>query len=89
MTPEIIYTVGQQAMIVAVKLTGPVLLPALVVGLIVAMFQAATQINESTLTFVPKIVVIGLVLLLFGPTMLQQFLDYFQDLIKEIPVLIG
>jgi flagellar biosynthetic protein FliQ len=53
------------------------------------MFQAATQINESTLTFVPKIVVIGLVLLLFGPTMLQQFLDYFQDLIKEIPVLIG
>jgi flagellar biosynthetic protein FliQ len=76
-------------MIVAVKLTVPLLLPALVVGLIVAMFQAATQINESTLTFVPKIVVIGLVLLLFGPTMLQQFLDYFQDLIKEIPVLIG
>jgi flagellar biosynthetic protein FliQ len=74
---------------VAVKLTVPLLLPALVVGLIVAMFQAATQINESTLTFVPKIVVIGLVLLLFGPTMLQQFLDYFQDLIKEIPVLIG
>jgi flagellar biosynthetic protein FliQ len=70
-------------------LTVPLLLPALVVGLIVAMFQAATQINESTLTFVPKIVVIGLVLLLFGPTMLQQFLDYFQDLIKEIPVLIG
>ena len=61
----------------------------LVVGLIVAMFQAATQINESTLTFVPKIIVIGLVLLLMGPTMLQQFLDYFQDLIKEIPVLIG
>lgn len=89
MTPEIIYTVGQQAMIVAVKLTAPLLLPALVVGLIVAMFQAATQINESTLTFVPKIVVMGLVLLLFGPTMLQQFLDYFQDLIKEIPVLIG
>ena len=89
MTPEIIYTGGQQAMIVAVKLTVPLLLPALVVGLIVAMFQAATQINESTLTFVPKIVVIGLVLLLFGPTMLQQFLDYFQDLIKEIPVLIG
>ncbi|MEN9756826.1 MAG: flagellar biosynthesis protein FliQ [Pseudomonadota bacterium] len=89
MTPEIIYTVGQQAMIIAVKLTVPLLIPALVVGLIVAMFQAATQINESTLTFVPKIVVIGLVLLLLGPTMLQQFLDYFQDLIKEIPVLIG
>jgi flagellar biosynthetic protein FliQ len=53
------------------------------------MFQAATQINESTLTFVPKLIVIGLVMMLMGPAMLQMFLDYFHDLVKEIPTLIG
>jgi flagellar biosynthetic protein FliQ len=89
MTPEIIYKVSQDAMIVAIKLTAPVLLPSLAIGLIIAMFQAATQINESTLTFVPKLIVIGLVLLIMGPWMLQLFLDYFQTLIKDIPTLIG
>jgi len=89
MIPETIYRVTQEAMIVAVKLTAPVLLPSLAIGLIIAMFQAATQINETTLTFVPKLIVIGLVLLLVGPWMLQVFLDYFQDLIREIPQLIG
>jgi flagellar biosynthetic protein FliQ len=89
MTPEIIYTVGQDAMIVAVKLAVPILLPALVIGLIIAMFQAATQINEATLTFVPKVIIIGAVLLLAGPAMLQMFLDYFKDLIRDIPSLIG
>lgn len=89
MTPEIIYTVGQDAMMMAVKLTIPLLLPALVVGLIVAMFQAATQINEATLTFVPKVIVIGAVLLFAGHAMLQMFLDYFKDLIRDIPSLIG
>jgi flagellar biosynthetic protein FliQ len=76
-------------MIVAIKLTAPVLLPSLAIGLIIAMFQAATQINESTLTFVPKLIIIGLVLLILGPWMLQMFLDYFQGLIKDIPQLIG
>ena len=89
MTPEIIYTVGQDAMVIAVKMAVPVLLPALVVGLIVAMFQAATQINEATLTFVPKVIVIGGVLLLAGHAMLQMFLDYFTGLIRDIPSLIG
>jgi flagellar biosynthetic protein FliQ len=89
MTPEIIYRVSQDAMIVAIKLTTPVLLPSLAIGLIIAMFQAATQINESTLTFVPKLIVIGLVLLIMGPWMLQLFLDYFQTLIRDIPTLIG
>jgi flagellar biosynthetic protein FliQ len=65
------------------------LLPSLAVGLIIAMFQAATQINETTLTFVPKLIVIGLVLLIVGPWMLQVFLDYFQDLIRDIPQMIG
>ncbi len=89
MTPEIIYTIGQEAMVIAVKLTIPLLLPALVIGLIIAMFQAATQINEATLTFVPKVIVIAGVLLLAGPAMLQMFLDYFKDLIRDIPSLIG
>jgi flagellar biosynthetic protein FliQ len=89
MTPEIIYKVSQDAMIIAIKLTAPVLLPSLAIGLIIAMFQAATQINESTLTFVPKLIMIGLVLLIMGPWMLQLFLDYFQTLIKDIPTLIG
>ncbi|CAA9890987.1 flagellar biosynthesis protein [Candidatus Methylobacter favarea] len=89
MTPETIYRVGQEAMMVAVKLTAPVLLPSLVVGLIIAMFQAATQINEMTLTFVPKLIIIGLVLMIMGPWMLQMYLDYFQELIRNIPQLIG
>jgi flagellar biosynthetic protein FliQ len=89
MTPETIYKVSQDAMIVAMKLTAPILLPSLAVGLIIAVFQAATQINESTLTFVPKVIIISIVLLLAGPWMLQIFLDYFQGLIKEIPQLIG
>lgn len=89
MTPETIYSVSQDAMIIAVKLTAPILLPSLAVGLIIAMFQAATQINEATLTFVPKLIIIGLVLLIMGPWMLQLFLDYFQALIRDIPQLIG
>lgn len=89
MTPETVYMAGQEAMVVAVKLTAPVLIPSLVVGLIIAMFQAATQINEMTLTFVPKLIVIGAVLMIMGPWMLQMYLDYFQQLIRDIPSLIG
>lgn len=89
MTPETVYKVSQEAMIVAVKLAAPVLLPSLAIGLIIAVFQAATQINESTLTFVPKLIIIGLVLLIMGPSMLQMFLDYFQGLIRDIPQLVG
>ena len=76
-------------MIVAIKLTAPILLPSLAVGLIVAMFQAATQINEATLTFVPKVIVIGIIMMIMGPGLLQMFLDYFQGLIRDIPHLIG
>ncbi len=89
MVPETVYMVGQEAMIVAIKLTAPILLPSLAVGLIIAMFQAATQINEATLTFVPKIIVIGIVMMIMGPGMLQMFIDYFQGLVRDIPHLIG
>lgn len=89
MTPETIYMVGQEAMWVAVKLTAPVLLPSLIVGLIIAMFQAATQINEMTLTFIPKLIAIGIVMMVMGPWMLQMYLDFFQQLVRDIPDMIG
>ena len=89
MTPETIYTIGQQSMVVAIKLAGPILLVSLAVGLVIAMFQAATQINEMTLTFVPKLITIGAVLLIAGPWMLQVMIDFFQGLVREIPQLIG
>lgn len=89
MTPDTVVMVGQDAMIVAVKLTAPVLLSSLAVGLIIAMFQAATQINEMTLTFVPKLITIGLVMMIAGPWMLQVLIDYFQTAVKDVPSLIG
>jgi flagellar biosynthetic protein FliQ len=69
-------------------LAGLVLLPALAVGLIVAMFQAATQINEMTLTFIPKLVVVGLVLMLAGNWMLHQLMNFSMNLIESIPELL-
>jgi len=89
MTPELVVMAGQDAMVVAVKLTAPVLLSSLAVGLIIAMFQAATQINEMTLTFVPKLITIGMVMMIAGPWMLQMLVDYFQTAVRDIPNLIG
>lgn len=89
MTPDSVMMVGQEAMLVAVKLTAPILLSSLIVGLIIAMFQAATQINEMTLTFVPKLITIGAVLVLAGPWMITVLVDYIQTLVRNIPILIG
>ena len=89
MTPDVITTIAQDTVLIAVKLIAPILLSSLAVGLIVAMFQAATQINEQTLTFIPKLVTIIIVLMVAGPWMLQEVIDYFQDLMHQIPVLIG
>ena len=89
MTPDTVMIVGQEAMLVAVKLTAPILLSSLIVGLIIAMFQAATQINEMTLTFVPKLITIGAVLVFAGPWMITVLVDYIQTLVSNIPALIG
>ncbi len=89
MTPEVISTIAQDTVLIAVKLVAPILLSSLAVGLLVAMFQAATQINEQTLTFIPKLATIIIVLMVAGPWMLQEVVDYFQDLIHQIPILIG
>ncbi|MFV5213308.1 flagellar biosynthesis protein FliQ [Azonexus caeni] len=89
MTPGTVMEIGRQAIEAALMLSAPLLLAALVVGLIISIFQAATQINEATLQFVPKLVAIFLVLILFGPWMLQYMVDYIQRLFGSIPQLIG
>jgi len=89
MTPDVISVLAQETVLVAVKLIAPVLLSSLAVGLLIAMFQAATQINEQTLTFIPKLATIIVVLTLAGPWMLQVLIDYFQGLVRQIPIIIG
>jgi flagellar biosynthetic protein FliQ len=88
MDPDTIMTIGYQALEVIGILSGMVLLPALVVGLVIAMFQAATQINEMTLTFIPKLVVVGLVLMMAGHWLLQVLMTFSINLIESIPALI-
>ena len=89
MTPETVIAIGRQAIEVALMLSGPMLLSALCLGLLVSIFQAATQINEATLSFIPKLVGTFLVLILAGPWMLRLFVDYFRQLYERIPQLIG
>ncbi len=89
MTPDMISAIAQETVVVAVKLVGPILLSSLVVGLIISMFQAATSINEQTLTFIPKLATIIIVLMILGPWMLQVIIDFFQDLMHDIPTMIG
>ncbi|WP_153132438.1 flagellar biosynthesis protein FliQ [Dechloromonas hortensis] len=89
MTPGTVMEIGRQAIEVALTISAPMLFTALVVGLIVSIFQAATQLNEATLQFVPKLVVMLMVLLLAGPWMIQYLMDYIQRLFESIPQLIG
>ena len=89
MTPETVITVGQQALQVTVMLAGPLLLSALAVGLLIAMFQAATQINEMTLTFVPKLMTVAAVVGLAAPWFLKVLLTFTVRLYESIPELIG
>jgi flagellar biosynthetic protein FliQ len=88
MSPDTVMTIGQNTLEVVGVLTGIVLLPALAVGLVIAMFQAATQINEMTLTFIPKLVVVGLVLMLAGNWMIQLLMNFSMNLIESIPELL-
>ena len=89
MTPGIVMEIGRQAIEVTLLIAAPMLVTALVVGLIISIFQAATQLNESTLQFVLKLVAMFVVLLLAGPWMLQYLIDYIQRLFGSIPQLIG
>lgn len=89
MTPESVMSMGRQAMEVTLMVAAPMLLVALIIGLIVSIFQAATQINEQTLSFIPKLVGIFAALVIAGPWMLSIMLDYMRQLFSGIPGMIG
>jgi len=86
--PDTVMNIGQQTLELIGMLAGMVLLPALGIGLLIAMFQAATQINEMTLTFIPKLAVVGMVLMFAGHWMLQVLMTFTINLIESIPELI-
>ena len=81
--------IGRQAIEMTLLLSGPLLLAALVIGLIISIFQAATQINEQTLSFIPKLVGMFIMLIVAGPWMLQIMVDYIRRLFESIPQIIG
>ncbi|HEX5163196.1 MAG TPA: flagellar biosynthesis protein FliQ [Steroidobacteraceae bacterium] len=89
MSPETVVTVGRHALEVTLLLAAPLLLTALAVGLIVGIFQAATQINEMTLSFIPKLLAMAAVLAISGPWMLRTLVEYARGLIESIPGMIG
>ncbi|MDC8445540.1 MAG: flagellar biosynthesis protein FliQ [Nitrosomonas sp.] len=85
MTPENAMTIGRQALEVTLMVSAPLLLAALITGLIVSIFQAATQINEMTLSFIPKLFVMFLIMLLAGPWMISIMTDYMHQMFTGIP----
>jgi len=89
MTPETVVTVGRHALEMTLMLAAPLLLTALAVGLIVGIFQAATQINEMTLSFIPKLLAMAAMLAISGPWMLRTLIEYTRNLIESIPGMIG
>jgi flagellar biosynthetic protein FliQ len=89
MSPESVVTVGRHALEMTLMLAAPLLLTALAVGLLVGIFQAATQINEMTLSFIPKLLAMAAMLALTGPWMLRQLVEYTRGLIESIPSMIG
>jgi flagellar biosynthetic protein FliQ len=89
MTPEMVVTVGRQALEMTLMLSAPLLLTALGVGLIVGIFQAATSINEMTLSFIPKLLAMAAVLAFTGPWMIRNLVEYTRGLIESIPSMVG
>ena len=89
MTPETVISIGQQALWVTMLIASPMLLSALAVGLLVGMFQAATQINEMTMSFIPKLLVLVLALIVAGPWMLSLIINFTKQLMEQIPSLIS
>jgi flagellar biosynthesis protein FliQ len=89
MTPESVMMLGMQAIKVGLMIAGPLLLAALVTGLAISIMQAATQINEMTMTFIPKILMIVGVAVLLGPWMLKIFIEYVRTVFTTLPYVIG
>ena len=89
MTPDTIIDISQQALYVITMLAAPMLISALLIGLLIGMFQAATQINEMTLSFIPKLLVLVVAIMIAGPWMLELITNYTRRLYLSIPGLIG
>jgi flagellar biosynthetic protein FliQ len=89
MNPESVMTIGRHALEITLMVSAPMLLVALIVGLIISIFQAATQINETTLSFIPKLVGVFAVMVIAGPWMLTIMLDYTRQIFAGIPALAG
>jgi flagellar biosynthetic protein FliQ len=89
MTPETVMTMGRTAMEITLLVSAPLLLVALIIGLVVSIFQAATQINEATLSFIPKLVGVFVALVIAGPWMLSIMLDYMRQVFTGIPNMVG
>jgi flagellar biosynthetic protein FliQ len=88
-TPESVMTIGRHALELTLLVSAPLLLAALVVGLLVSVFQAATQINEMTLSFIPKLIAILGMLVVAGPWMIAMMVDYMRQLLENLPFMIG
>ena len=89
MTPESVMTLAQQAMQVTLLVSAPMLIAALVVGLLVSIFQAATQINDASLSFIPKVLAVFVTFALAGPWMLTVMTDYMHRVLTGLPGVIG
>ena len=89
MNPDTVMSLGSRALEITLMLAAPLLLVALITGLIVGAFQAATQINEQTLSFIPKLIAMAVALVIAGPWMLKVLVSYTRELITSIPGLIG
>lgn len=89
MNPESVMTIGRHAMEVTLMVAAPLLLVSLIIGLVVSIFQAATQINEATLSFIPKLVGIFVALIVAGPWMISVMTDYMREVFTGIPGLVG
>ncbi len=89
MTPTTVIEIGRNALEITLLISAPLFIAALVTGLIVSIFQAATQINEATLSFVPKLVAIFITLIVAGPWMITTMTDYMRRLYESIPAMIG
>ncbi len=90
MSPDLVIEVGRSALSMMILISSPLLLTALLAGLIVSLFQAATQINEQTLSFIPKLLAMAIMLIYAGPWILSSMLDFTRELITEvIPRVVG
>jgi len=89
MDSQQVFTLGQQGLFMLLMVAAPVLLTVLIVGVVVSVFQAATQINEATLSFVPKVVAAVLMLAIAGPWMMTQLVEYIQRTLQMIPTVVG